>query len=222
MADTSVKLDNILVRPYQVKDRGAIRSIALATAMAGEPASVFFDGNDFLADALTGYFTDREPESCFVAEDQGRVVGYIIGARDTRLMDDCFQKKILWPLFKKAFVQGLLLRRKNFLFAMQALWAVVSGKFIMPDFYRDYPATLHINLLPGVRGGGVGSRLMRTYLEFLRSQQIKGVRMATMSDAAGRFFAAQGFSRLFTSSRPYFRHITGSDVPLYIYGRSLS
>jgi hypothetical protein len=77
----------IFVRQYEPRDREAVRHIAVATALAGRPAALFMDGDDLLADGLTAYFTDYEPGSCFVAEMNGRVVGYIIGSVDTRAMD---------------------------------------------------------------------------------------------------------------------------------------
>ena len=109
MAGTASSIKEVQVRSFQAGDRPAVRAIALATAMTGQPSSAFFDGDEFLADALTGYFTDDEPESCFVAEIHGTVAGYLIGARDTRLMDTRFIRKWLLLLLGKVFARhGLL------------------------------------------------------------------------------------------------------------------
>lgn len=62
---------------------------------------------------------------------------------------------------------------------------------------------------------------MASYLGLLRKNGVSGVRMATMSEDAGRFFEHQGFKLLYRSSRPYFHHILGRDVPLLVYGRFL-
>ncbi|MBF0386773.1 MAG: GNAT family N-acetyltransferase [Candidatus Omnitrophica bacterium] len=221
MAHSFVEVNELRVRPFLLTDRLSVRQIALSTAMSGSASSAFFDGDDFLADALTLYFTDHEPQSCFVLEQQGTVAGYILGACSTLVMDVVFSRQILLPLIGKALIQGLLLRRKNLAFLYQVMMAALSGRLWAPDFSRDYPATLHINIALAVRGHGAGALLMRAYLEYLSQHGVVGVRMATMSEAAGRFFERQGFKLLYRSSRPYFHHILGVDVPLLIYGKRL-
>ncbi|MCA1808961.1 MAG: hypothetical protein LC725_05870 [Lentisphaerae bacterium] len=72
-----------LIRQYLPGDRPAVRRISYDTADAGRPADGFFPDRELLADLLTGYYTDYEPESLWVAEEQGRVVGYLAGALDT-------------------------------------------------------------------------------------------------------------------------------------------
>lgn len=222
MESSADKVNAVRVRSFVPGDREAVRQIALSTAMMGNPADIFFDGGDVLADALTSYFTDHEPGSSFVAESDGRVVGYIIGARDTRAMDVFFQKRLLLPLLGKVITSGLLLRRKNLYLMVQFIKAVLTGRMQIPDFYSEYPATLHINLVAQARGTGAGGQLMDRYLEYLKAQGICGVRMATMSEAAGKFFESREFKVLYRSSRPYFHHIIGRDVPLLIYGRKLT
>lgn len=221
MARPAAQVRDVVVRAFLPADRAAVRSIALTTAMAGRPSSVFFDGDELLADALTAYFTDHESESCFVAEFNGEVAGYIIGARDTALMDSWFTRRMLFPLLWKVLVQGLLLRGKNIIFLFQVMKAAFSGRLWTPNFSREYPATLHINLLAHARGLAAGGRLMEAYLDYLKKNHVPGVRLATMSEVAGRFFERQGFEVLYRSSRPYFRHALGRDVPLLIYGRRL-
>lgn len=210
------------IKPYELKHREAIRRISVLTALAGEPADQLIDGFDLLADALTKYFTDFEPESCFVAEQDGRVVGYIIGAIDTRVMDKLFTNKILGQLIWQAFRTGFFLKAMNLKLVWHGFISFLRGEFATPDLSKDFPATLHINLLPEARGFGNGSALMIQYLSYLSSKQVKGVRMATLSASAGAFFNRHGFSVLFTSRRSYLKHVTGSVLPLFIFGKQLS
>lgn len=139
------------IRPYEPRDRCAVRAISLSTAMMGEPASRFLDADEVLADLLTRYHTDFEPESAFVAEKDGKVIGYLIGARDTRQADGIFSRKVFWPAFFKALGSGAFMKRKNWLVFWQVIPFALTGGFNMPDFSRQYPATLHINILSGAR-----------------------------------------------------------------------
>jgi len=212
---------NVLVRPFVAGDRAVVRQIACDTALVGESCRRFFDGEEIFADALTGYFTDCEPQSCFVAAVNGQVVGYIIGALDTRKMEKVFQRKLFWPLLGKALRQGAFFRRKNLALLAMAFRSFCRREFAAPVFYGDYPATLHINIKEGFRAYGLGARLISGYLQYLRAQQVRGVAMATMSDRARIFFERQGFRVLFKGKRSYLRHVLHRDLDLYILGRKI-
>jgi GNAT superfamily N-acetyltransferase len=209
------------IRPYEPRDRRAVRFISLSTAMMGEPAARFVDGDEVLADLLTRYHTDLEPQSSFVAEKDGEVIGYLIGALDTAQADRLSFFRTFWPTFFKALFTGFFLKTKNWRLFQQVIPFAFCGGYNMPDFSREYPATLHINILNGHRSMGIGAALMNAYLELLSEKKVKGLRMATMSEKAGEFFARSGFQLLFQGRRPYFRHLIGQDVPLLVYGKRM-
>jgi GNAT superfamily N-acetyltransferase len=209
------------IRRYTSSDRPAVRRICCLTALEGEPSAAFFDDDEVFADALTAYFTDYEPGSCLVAECAGRVVGYLTGAKDTGRMDSVFARRIALPLFAKAILRGVFFRRQNLQFLSGVFMSLVKGEFGSPDFSKDYPATLHVNVLKEFRASGLGSKMIRAYLDYLRAESVKGVRFATMSGRAGRFFRKLHFQELFQSKRSYFRYLLGNDVPVYVYGAKL-
>lgn len=211
----------VIIRKYGIFDMSAVRRICCETALMGEPSDVFFDDNEIFADALTKYFTDYEPESCFVAEYDKRIVGYLLGATDVRRMNAVFARKIAIPLFIKALGRGVFFRGMNAKFILRALLSLVKGEFNAPSFSGDYPATLHINVDKECRGSGIGSKLIDAYLEYLRRKGVKGVHFATMSESASRFFKERGFQLLFEAHRSYFGHFLGKNVPVYIYGMRL-
>ena len=106
-------MEDVVIRRYKREDRQAVRDIAWETAFMGESASVFFSDREIFADFLTLYFTDHEPESCFVAESKGHVVGYLIGAEDEARVKKIFIFKIMPILFIKAITRGALLKKKD-------------------------------------------------------------------------------------------------------------
>lgn len=71
--------NNIFIRKFNNCDRKDIRRISCDTAFLEESRKVFFDDDEILADALTLYFTDYEPDSCFVAVKNDKIIGYIKG-----------------------------------------------------------------------------------------------------------------------------------------------
>ena len=208
----------VTIRKYHPKDRPRVRQINCMTALMGEPSAAFFDDDEVFADALTIYFTDHEPESCFVAECDNNVVGYLIGAKDIKRMDKVFAGKIALPLLTKALRHLVFFRKKNLRFIFHVLCSLMKGEFRAPTFSKDYPATLHINLMKEYRAGGVGSRLIHAYLDYLKEQGVEGVHFATMSDKAGQFFKKQNFQLLHQEERSYFRYFLGKNIPIFIYG----
>jgi GNAT superfamily N-acetyltransferase len=214
-------MEAFFIRKFKPVDRDSVRDIAWETAFLGEPADFFFSGKDILADFLTLYFTDYEPDSCFVAESGGRVVGYLIGSTDCRVMESVFKKKILAGLAAKFVFSGSVFRRKNLLTIRGFLRSFFKGEFNMEDPVIDYPATMHINLKKDFRGRGAGALLVSSFLQYLSDKGVKGVHLATMSSAAGEFFAKQGFSLLSCYPRSYFRAF-GKEITVYIYAKKLS
>jgi GNAT superfamily N-acetyltransferase len=213
-------MEAFFIRKFKPVDRDSVRDIAWETAFLGEPADFFFSGKDILADFLTLYFTDYEPDSCFVAESGGRVVGYLIGSTDCRVMESVFKKKILAGLTAKFVFSGSVFRRKNLLMIRGFLRSFFKGEFNMEDPVIDYPATMHINLKKDFRGRGAGALLISAFQEYLRAERVKGVHLATMSSLAGEFFAKQGFSLLSQYPRSYFRSF-GKETTVYIYAKKL-
>jgi len=209
------------IRRYRKEDRDFVRKIAWGTAFRGERADIFFAGKDILMDFLTQYFTDYEPESCFVAEVDGRVIGYLIGAKNAVVLEKIYRAKILPSLLFRLIMSGGIFKKKNMVFLFHCLRSFLRKEFTMPDFSKEYPATLHINLEENFRNAGIGSRLISTYLDYLLKERICGVRLATMSDKAGEFFVNHGFHLLHKGRRSYFRSIMHKDIPIYIYGKKL-
>lgn len=214
-------LPEVSIRRYCKEDREFVRNIAWDTAFIGEPADIFFSGRNILADFLTLYFTDFEPESCFVAENQGKVVGYLMGAKSKSVLSGIFQFKIIPCLLIRAILGGEFFKKKNIIFSFNCLFSFFMQEFNMPDFSKEYPATLHINIDKGFRNLKLGSRLMSAYLNFLTENKIPGVSLATLSKEAAGFFQNQGFSLLYKGRRSYFRYLLHMDLPIYIYGKRL-
>ncbi len=211
----------IIIRKFEVRDRGAVRKIVHDTALMGESAAIFFQGEEVLSDAFSLYFTDYEPESCFVAENNAEVTGYLIGAKSKSRAEAVFARRIAAPLLLKALRQGIFLKPKNLIFILGCLKDLLINGMRTPDFNRRFPATLHVNIKNGFRGQDTGSRLIAAYLDYLRKEKIPGVHLATMSEGGANFFLSQGFELLYKGRRSYFRQVLKRDVPLFIFGRRL-
>jgi len=103
--------NDIIIRSYESQDREMIRQIACDTADMGEPVENFFGDREVVGDLLTRYYTDYESESLWVAEYEGKVIGYLTGCLDThryfRIMGFCLLPQIII----KSILRGVFLRQ---------------------------------------------------------------------------------------------------------------
>lgn len=211
---------SIRIRNYQIEDRDAIREISLESAFWGENRAYLFD-NEILADLLTRYFTDYEPLSCFVAVKGNQVIGYIMGAQDVRKMRRLMKYKIIPRLIGKVLSRGQLLRRNNLILMKNIISSYLKGEFIVPDFSKEYPATLHINIKAEYRRQNLGSLLVDYFLAFLKRKNIRGVHFGVMSESAKDFFIKLNFNILFTGKYSFPRYLLGENIPHYIMGKQI-
>ena len=57
-----------LIRGYRRSDREAVRKLCCDTGFLGHPIDPVYEDRELFADFLTTYYTDHEPESCFLLE----------------------------------------------------------------------------------------------------------------------------------------------------------
>jgi GNAT superfamily N-acetyltransferase len=212
----------IIIREYNSEDRASVREIACDTAFMGEPAENFFSGREFIADFLTRYHTDYEPESIFIAIKEGKVIGYLIGAKNEKTMDLVFIFRTLPLAVFKLIFKGYIFKKNNFLFILFNIYSFLKGEFYAPAFIkRDYPAILHINIDKNYRRYGIGKRLVEAYLNYLIKEKIRGIHLTTQSEKSFQFFQKAGFEIIYKTRRSYFKHIFKKSIRYFYYGKKL-
>ena len=189
-------MEAIEIRPYAATDRVAVRRVFAETADAGGPAGGLFEDTELLADLVTSYYTDFEPEHAWVAVRRGVVVGYCTAAGDCRRMRKVFTGRILGPALAVALRRGL--------FARAGFWRMAARYAMYPSAWRGrpappfsaFPANIHVDLLPEGRGCGAGSRLLASALAALDRSGVPGVHASVRLDNAPAvaFFARHGFT----------------------------
>lgn len=161
------------IRPYTPADRDAIRQICCETGFSGKPVDPLFSDREVFADFFTRYYTDWEPESTLVVEDQGKVVGYLNGCIRYRYHLMIQFWLLIWILFPK-ILRKLLLGRYDAKDRAFLFWCVWKGNRETPA-HPPAAAHFHFNLLPEYRNSGVGIRLLNRFLDLLPSRGVKFV-----------------------------------------------
>jgi hypothetical protein len=135
------------IRPYRAGDRRSIAAIIAATALRGRPLSAFFEDEAVLLKVFMDYYLRYEPESCFVAEREGRVVGYIMGCKDTRRYLRQMLLRYGPQLLARVLARVLTGRYRRIATYRTLWWALSRGWREAPDAdLRQFPAHAHLGV----------------------------------------------------------------------------
>jgi len=120
----------------------------------------------------------NEPQNGYVMEhpDTRKAAGYIICASDTAACENEFEKTYL-PKIKARF-EELTQRSYEHLEENRKLLNYRRNREIGFDA-TDYPAHLHINILPEYQRSGYGAMLLSAYEANLRSRGMRGYHLIT-------------------------------------------
>ena len=188
-------MNKINIRAYQAEDRQALRTLCCDVADRGESIENFFPDRDVAADMLTKYYTDYEPQSTFIAQSDGRLIGYINGCMDNRRYGLAMFFLLMPAVLIKAFKRGLFFRPEicQLLAGMLKNWRRI---FVWrKKSFHSHQGHLHIGIMKDFRGQQVGGNLINALVDHAQGVGI-GELAASVHDAnkaAGAFFEAQGF-----------------------------
>ena len=181
------------IRSFRVGDEAALAEVCVRTALSGADATGRYSDDAIWAEIYVLPYLARHPDFAFVVEtDDGRVAGYIVGTPDTRAFENWFraqwwpQRAARWPHPPAGSPEAETLD-----------YAADRGEATEP-YGDDYPAHLHIDLLPEVQGAGWGRRLIETFVEAVRAAGVSGVHLVASADNAGAlaFYPHVGFAPL--------------------------
>lgn len=208
------------VRPYEARDRGAVRAICVANGALPERSRP----EDWLfADYWTRYYTDREPGHVWVADARGTVTGYLTAAFDTARYRRDMKRRVLPGILVRSALRGTIAdpRSRAFILRRIAAWSNMDAD--PAGLLERFPGHLHVNLAEEARGAGLGAALVEACLAEGRRNGVAGFHLETMSDNARaiRFFEKLGFTEI--GRRFPFRHIdpAQADRAVLVYGRPL-
>jgi ribosomal protein S18 acetylase RimI-like enzyme len=189
-----------VIRPYRPEDRAAVADVCVLTGDSGGDSRTKYPDPDLLPSIFALPYVDHEPELAFVLDDGGTAVGYVLGTADTPAFAKWFREVWLPPLATRyplppdppatplEWLVSVLHNPERMLVAEAA----------------DYPAHLHIDLLPDYQGGGHGRALMTAFLRALGEMGVPRVhlQMDPANTRARAFYDRMGFHEIAVAGRP--------------------
>lgn len=180
------------IRPFRAGDEAAVAAVCLQTADAGADATGMFEDDAIWAQIFVLPYVHRHPDLSFVVEsDDGRVVGYIVCAPDTDGFEDWFHDE-WWPERGGRWPEPESEQSRQ----DGTLIYAYSRRAGAEPYGDDYPAHLHIDLLPEAQGQGWGRELIATLVAALRERGVTGLHLVASTDNTGAiaFYPRVGFT----------------------------
>jgi GNAT superfamily N-acetyltransferase len=207
---------------YSPDYREEIRTICYNTGFAGVTLHDVMDKKKLFADLNSHYFTDNYREGIFVAVDRGKAVGYLFAEPD----------KIIYEHYLRGYYARRIMLEilrfwdfsyKDVRYYYRYVSAFFRGEFKFPDFSKEYPSVLHINITPGYHRMGIGTMLFDAMFGFLYQKGSRGVQLQTTSLnlKATDFYAKHGFIELHRVKTRFYEYWGKPDAFNVVFGKKL-
>ena len=188
-----------VIRPYRPSDRAAVSEICVRTADAGADATGMLSDDALWGDLFAVPYVVRHPDLAWVVEsDDGRTIGYVVATDDTDAFFAWF-RDVWWPAFRETRPRPAEAKSRE-----EKLIEYGYGRAPGLDAATtaDYPAHLHIDLLPETQGKGLGRALIETLFAELRRRGVRGLHlgMDPANSGAAAFYERIGLVRLAESA----------------------
>ena len=192
-------MGQITIRRAVLSDLPYFYEICLKTGDESRDASALFFDQYLLGHYYAAPYLVYQSGICFVAEYEYRPQGYIVAVPDTASFKQWMEEQWLVPL-RKRYQQPFPSARSE---KEKKIIELIHGRKFPVDiaeqpWLTDYPAHLHIDLLPCLQGKGQGRVLIDKLFNELAQRGIPGLHLGVGSSNMGAitFYKKMGFSVL--------------------------
>jgi ribosomal protein S18 acetylase RimI-like enzyme len=185
------------IRDYRPGDESAASYICLKTGDHGQDGEPLFrDDPDALSRIYTEPYLRFAPELALMLEDDVGVCGYAMAVQDSHEFYDRYERDYRPELCKRFPAPT----------GDAASWTPLESvyhlyhhpDYFCPEPYDQFPAHLHIDLLPRAQGKGIGRQMIQRLCRRLAERHVPGVHLglSVQNGAAYGFYKAVGFEEL--------------------------
>lgn len=182
-----------VLRPYHPGDLGALYEICHRTGLAGRDASGAIADRRLLGDLYAAPYAVLEPDLVTVADLDGTAAGYVLGTADTA----AFEARCEAEWYPDRRVERPVDPDAT---GLEALFVALLHHPVRTDpaLLADYPAHLHIDLLPALQGQGLGRRMLEGFCAAVAERGATGVHFGVhpANEPALGFYRHLGFEVL--------------------------
>ncbi|WP_396657334.1 GNAT family N-acetyltransferase [Microbacterium sp.] len=178
------------IRDAQAFDLPGVYRVCLLADDPGWPGGNARRNPDLVGHVYAGAYVVGPGTLARVVVDEEGVAGYVLAAIDTAAFE-LWREAEWWPVLRRQYPIGAGAAEDRWL-----IERIHAPEKPPHELLGQHPAHLHIDLLPRVRGTGVGGRLMRWLLAELARRGAPGVHLGVGSDNANAiaFYEHLGFT----------------------------
>lgn len=193
----------IKLREFRSGDLDALYAISLATGHEGGDASHLYRDAELMGHIYSAPYALLEPGLVLVAVDGDEVAGFAAGAVNTLQWEDVLEQS-WWPALRRRYPDPDAASLASWTADQRRAAAIHHPERAPRDVVNAYPAHLHLNLLPSVQGRGVGSMLLRAWLELASTRGATAVHVGVnrANLRALRFWRQNSFQNSFKALNP--------------------
>ncbi|OAF18377.1 GNAT family N-acetyltransferase [Bradyrhizobium neotropicale] len=184
------------IRPVRDADLDALYAISLATGSAGADAGHLYQDDRLLGHIYSAPYARLAPDLALVVEDEAGVAGFAVGAIDTEDWEARLDRE-WWSDLRRRYPDPT--GAPGDWTADQRRCAMIHHPERTPtNIAQDYPAHIHLNLLPRLQQQGLGTRLLQAWLELAHERCARAVHVGVnrANARALEFWARQSFQPL--------------------------
>lgn len=177
------------IRPFREGDESHVFDVCVRTGQ-GDPA--------ILADVYAAPYLRFDPALAFVVDTGERVAGYILGTADTREFVRRYRAEWLPGFVARHAVPTEVPTDAPDDGPHGVLAAGLRPERMLVPGVDEYPAHLHIDLLPELQRRGLGRMLIETLADALRARGVRGLHLVAdpSNTSAIAFYSRLGFVAL--------------------------
>lgn len=182
-----------VMRPYLPADRNGVGRVCILTGDAGADGRGLFSDDQLLPLIYVYPYVEYAPDLAWVVEVAGQIAGYIVGVADVAAFSAWWPAG--WaPQLEREYQPGPSRSARERATVESA--HIPSG--LDDPRLADFPARLHINLLPQLQGQGLGRDLIATLLQRLKERGVPGLALHVAAENIGAlaFYQRIGFTLL--------------------------
>ena len=185
------------IRPYGPRDLDALYDVCVRTADSGDDLTGAIEDRSLPGHLFAAPYGVLEPKSAFVVDDHEGVGGYVVGTSDTAKFETRLEAE-WFPAMRARYPDGSGAGDQDKLFVALIHHPVRQD----PAIVADFPAHLHIDLLPRLQGQGLGRRLIEMFCVEMHRRGAAGVHLGVnpRNDRALAFYSHVGFDELAKNS----------------------
>ena len=183
----------IEIRPYKPSDLDSLYTICLKTGDSGKDAGRKYKDPKLLGHLYAAPYAVLEPELTFIVSLDEQPSGYILGTKNSKLFREISENE-WFPNLRAQYP----LPNENDISADAVIIKRIHEGYILKKELSDYPAHLHVDLLPNTQGKGIGKRIMQVFIDKLKELNVPALHLEVgkKNIAAVGFYKRMGFQEI--------------------------